>query len=164
MIKTEEILIKSSKGKSSICDIFTYEPENIEETSLGNLYIVAELDANKDSSHLINLVSSLIKREYYCQPHRGPLDSLEASLKKVNAALNELTNQGNTEWLGKLHLICAAINKESDLFISQSGSAQAIHCREGEITKVTNKVCPSPRKPQPSKTVQSVISGKIIVS
>jgi hypothetical protein len=161
MIKAEEIIIKGGKNKSSICDIFRYEPENIEEACLGNLYMVAELNANGDSSHLINLISSLIKREYYSQPHRGPLDSLESSLKKVNLALNELTNQGSLEWLGNLHFICTAINKEEDLFLTQSGSAQAILCREGRLTNVTKKIIPAPAKPHPAKTFQSVISGKI---
>lgn len=161
MIKTEEILIKGGKNKKSICDIFSYEPENIEEASLGNLYMVAELNADEDSSHLISLLSSLIKREYYGSAHRGPLDSLEASLKKANLTLNELSNKGDLEWLGKLHFICAAINKEQHLFLSQSGNAQAFLCREGLLTNITKKIIPPPTKPHPAKTFQSVISGKI---
>jgi hypothetical protein len=161
MVKTEEILIKGAKNKKSICDIFCYEPENIEEASLGNLYMVAELTADEDSSHLINLISSLIKREYYSSAHRGPLDSLEASLKKANMTLKELTSKGNLEWLGKLHFICAAINKEQDLFLSQSGNAQAYHYREGSLTNITKKIVPPPAKPHPAKTFQSVIAGKI---
>jgi len=161
MIKTEEILIKGGENKKSICDIFSYEPENIEEASLGNLYMVAELNADEDSSHLINLLSSLIKREYYLSAHRGPLDSLEASLKKANLTLNELTNKGNLEWLGKLHFICAAINKEQQLFLSQSGNAQALLYREGRLTNITKKIVPAPAKPHPAKTFQSVVSGEI---
>lgn len=161
MIKTEEILIKGGKNKKSICDIFSYEPENIEEASLGSLYMVAELHADENSSHLISLLSSLIKREYYDSAHRGPLDSLEASLKKANLALNELTSKGNLEWLGKLHFVCAAINKEQFLFLSQSGDAQAFLYREGSLTNITKKIIPPPAKPHPAKTFQSVISGKI---
>ncbi|MBU1102053.1 hypothetical protein KJ853_00135 [Patescibacteria group bacterium] len=161
MIKTEEILIKGGKNKKTVCDIFSYEPENIEEASLGNLYMVSELAANDDSDHLISLLSSLIKREYYCQPHRGPLESLETSLKKANQALNDFANQGNLGWLGKLHFICAVINKEKDIFLSQSGRAQAFLCREESITNITKKIIPSPDKPHPAKTFQSVISGNI---
>jgi hypothetical protein len=161
MVRTEEILIADPKNKSAICDIFSYEPENIEEAALGNLYVVAELAANKDSSHLINLLTSLIKREYYALPHRGPLESLEASLKKANIALSELANQGNLEWLGKLHFICAVLNKEKDLFLTQSGEAQAHLFREGKLTNITKKNVPVAQKPHPAKTFQSVISGRI---
>ncbi len=161
MIKTEEILLRGGKNKNSICEIFCYEPENIEEMSLGNLYMVAQLDVEENCEHLINLVGSLIKREYYSVSHRGALDSLDVSLKKANLALNELTNQGNLEWLGKLHFICAVINKEQQLFLSQSGNAQAFHWREGSLTDITKKIVPSPAKPHPAKTFQSVISGDI---
>jgi len=71
MIKTEEILLRGGKNKNSICDIFCYEPENIEEMSLGNLYMVAQLDVEENCEHLINLIGSLIKREYYSASHRG---------------------------------------------------------------------------------------------
>lgn len=161
MIKTEEILIKGAKSKKTICDILIYEPENIEEASLGNLYLVAELKADQDSSHLINLLSSLVKREYYSAPHRGPLNSLEVSLKKANLALSELTTKGNSEWLGKLHFICAVLNKEKDLYLSQSGSAKAYLCREGSLTDISRRIVPPPQKPHPAKTFQSVISGQV---
>jgi len=161
MIKTEEILIRGPKNKETICDIFLYEPENIEEASLGSLYMVAELKANQDSNHLISLLSSLIKREYYSLPHRGPIDSLEAGLKKANATLSEIANQGNLSWLGQLHFICAAINKEKEIFLTQTGLAGAYLCREGELISITNKIIPSSAKPHPAKTFQSVVTGKI---
>ncbi len=161
MIKTEEILIRGPKNKETICDIFLYEPENIEEASLGGLYMVAEMTANSNSFHLINLLSSLIKREYYSLPHRGPTESLEAGLKKANTTLSDVANQGNLSWLGKLHFVCAAINKEKDIFLTQTGSAQAYLCREGELISITKKIIPPTNKPHPAKTFQSVVSGKI---
>lgn len=161
MIKTEEILIRGSKNIETVCDIFLYEPENIEEASLGGLYMVAEMKANRDSNHLINLLSSLIKREYYFSPHRGPADSLEAGLKKANAALNEIANQGNLSWLGQLHFICAAINQEREIFLTQTGSADAYLCREGEFVNVAGKNTSADAKPHPAKTFQKVITGKI---
>jgi len=162
MVKTEKIVIRGSKRKHAVCDIFIYEPENIEEASLGNLYIVAELtDEGDRSGHLVNLLASLIKREYYCSRHRGPLESLESSLKKVNLTLNEFANQGNLEWLGKLHFVCAALNKEEDLYLTQSGNARAFLCREGQLASLTKKLIPSSEKIHPSKTFQSIISGKL---
>ncbi len=161
MIKTEEILIKAPRDKNTVCDIFLYEPGNIEETALGNLYMVAQLTTNEDSLHLINLLSTLIKREYYSLPHRGPIESLEAGLKKANQTLSEIANQGNLNWLGKIHFICAAINKEKDLFLTQTGAAQAWLCREGQLVNLTKKLVLPTTKPHPAKTFQSVISGVI---
>jgi len=161
MIKTEEILIKAPRNKNTVCDIFLYEPGNIEEASLGSLYMVAELTSDEDSLHIINLLSSIIKREYYSLPHRGPVESLEAGLKKANQTLNEIAGQGNLNWLGKIHFICAAINKEKDLFLTQTGAAQAWLCREGQMINITKKMVPPAAKAHPAKTFQSVISGTI---
>ncbi len=161
MVRTEEILIKGPRSKNTICDIFLYEPENIEEASLGNLYMVAELTAHEDSLHLVSLLSSLIKREYYSAPHRGPVESLKASLKKANQFLSEIANQGNLTWLGQIHFICAALNKETELFLTQTGAAQAWLCREGQLVNITKKFVPATTKPHPAKTFQSVISGKV---
>ena len=161
MIKTEEILIKAPRDKNTVCDIFLYEPGNIEETALGSLYMVAQLSSDKDSLHLINLLSSLIKREYYLLPHRGPIESLEAGLKKANQALSEIANQGNLNWLGKIHFICAAINKEKELFLTQTGAAQAWLCREGQLVNITKKLVLPAAKAHPTKTFQSVVSGTV---
>ncbi|MDD2753711.1 MAG: PP2C family serine/threonine-protein phosphatase [Candidatus Portnoybacteria bacterium] len=161
MVKIEEILIKAPRSKNTICDIFMYEPGNIEEASLGSLYMVAELTTDEDSLHLVNLLSSIIKREYYLLPHRGSVESLEAALKKANQALSEIANQGNLNWLGKIHFVCAALNKEKDLFLTQTGSAQAWLCRAGQLVNITKKLVPSANKPHPAKTFQSVISGTL---
>lgn len=159
-IKTEEILIKGSRNKKNYCDIFCYQPENIEEASLGNLYIVSEIANDDNPSHITNLLNSVIKREYYCRPHKGALESLESSMKKANMVLNEMANQGNLSWLGQLHLVCGVFNK-SDLFLCQAGQAQVWLNREGELTNITKKFVPSPEKPHPAKIFQSIISGKI---
>lgn len=75
--------------------------------------------------------------------------------------LNELANQGNLQWLGKLHFICAVLNNEQDLFLTQTGAAQAYLCRNGQLSSITKRLVPQPEKAHPSKTFQSVISGKI---
>lgn len=159
-IKCQEILTKNSRNKKVFCDIFSYEPETIEESALGSLHVVSELQSDDDSSRLVNLLNSMIKREYYYSPHRGPLESLEISLKKANMSLNEIAKQGNLSWLGQLHLVCAVINKQN-ILLSQAGQAQAWLWREGEITDITKKYINNPEKPHPAKIFQSVISGKI---
>mgnify|MGYP001420720784 CR=1 FL=1 len=161
MIKKEEIIFRGAKNKPAVCDIFSYLPSNIEEASLGNLYIIAELKTEDESSSLVNLLIPLIKREYYSAPHRGPLTSLESCLKKSNQILNELANQGNLNWLGKLNFICAVLNKEQDLFLAQAGDTHAWLLREGQLVNLNKKAVPSPKKPHPAKTFQSLISGKI---
>ena len=164
-IKTEEIILKSRAAKEfsakpqTICEIFSYQPENIEQLPLGNLYIVAELSCVKDCGHLSNLLASIIKREYYLYPERGALKSFRAALKKANTHLAELAKQGNLEWLGKFHFICASVAKDDMLFV-QAGQAHAYVARQGHFMDLTRKIIPESGRPHPSKTFSSIVTGK----
>lgn len=165
-IQTEQILFQKNKTKhlsaapKTECDIFCYQPDNMEQMPLGNLYIVSELDCVRDCQHLGTLLASLIKREYYLFPQKGALKSFERALSKANNHLKELSKQGNMEWLGKFHFVCTAITN-GELFLSQAGRAKTLFFREGQLSNLGRKAVPDPEKPHPSKIFSSVVSGKI---
>lgn len=165
-IKTEEIIFKGTKighlsGRpQTICDIFSYQPDNIEQMPLGNLYMIGELSCVKDCGHLNNLLASLIKREYYLYPTKGPFASFQAALKKANLHLKDLASQGNLEWLGKIHFICAAATQEN-LFFTQAGQIKAYLCRQNHFSNLSRKIIPEPEKPHPSKIFSSIVSSTI---
>lgn len=164
-IQTEEIIFqKKSRQISSApkteCDIFSYQPDNMEQMPLGNLYIVSELDCVQDCPHLGTLLASLIKREYYLFPQKGALKSFERALSKANNHLKELSKQGNTEWLGKFHFICTALTG-GELLLSQAGQAKTLFFRAGHLSNLGKKAVPDPEKPHPAKIFSSVVSGKI---
>ncbi|OGZ34424.1 MAG: hypothetical protein A2Y98_03845 [Candidatus Portnoybacteria bacterium RBG_19FT_COMBO_36_7] len=166
VVKTEEIIFKSrlsrefSNKPQTACEIFSYQPENIEQVPLGNLYIVAELSCVKDCSYLNNLLASLIKREYYLSPERGAIKSFRAALKKANGHLADLAKQGNLEWLGKFHFVCAALAKE-DILLVQSGSSYAYHERQSHLVDLGRKIASDSEKPHPSKVFSRIVTGKI---
>ena len=165
-IKTEEIIFKSKPAREftskpqTACEIFSYQPDNIEQMPLGNLFIVAELSCVKDCGHLNNLLASIIKREYYLSPERGAIKSFRAALKKANSHLADLAKQGNPEWLGKFHFICAALAKE-DLFFVQAGQTHAYLERQNHLVNLGRKIVPDSQKPHPSKIFSSIVTGKI---
>lgn len=165
-IKKEEIIFRGAKIKhlarapQTVCEIFHYQPDNIEQMAMGNLYIVAELNSVKDCAHLNNLLASLIKREYYLYPQKGALKNFQVALKKANFYLNDMAKEGNLEWLGKFHFICASIS-DQDIYFAQAGNAKAFLCRQNHLTDFGKKVIPEPEKPSPSKIFSSVVSGKI---
>lgn len=166
VIKTEEFFLKTGQAKQisnqpkTICEIFCYQADNMEQMPLGNLYIVAQLTSVKDCGYLNNLLASLIKREYYLYPAKGAIKSFQAALKKANAHLNELTKQGNREWLGKFHFIVAVLAGHELLF-AQAGNPKALLCRENHLTDLGRKIIPETKKPYPSKVFSSIVSGKI---
>lgn len=151
----------SKKKKQSFCETFIYEPENIEELCLGNLYLLGKLDnTQKDLGHLINLLSVIIKREYYKSPQNGALKSLEQSLRVTNQHLANLAQEGNLAWLNKLSFLGIAIC-QNQIYFTQAGKACGFLFRDRHLVDITKKLIPSPEKPHPQRIFQNVISGKI---
>lgn len=176
--KVQEILIKNPKEKGVFCETFVYEPENVEELKLGNLYIIGQMQkVSVDSSHIINLLASIIKREYYLKPLRGPLNSLEEAFKKANSALSDLAKTGNLDWLGKINFISAVLAKKTSLATSQASQSQELYLyatkvgqakilllRENRLTDISKKLIPSQEKVHPNKVFQSIVSGKLFLN
>lgn len=146
--------------ENSFCDIFVYEPENVDERELGNLYIVGELvNLSENSSYLVNLLASIIKKEFYSKPKRPTMESLEAGLHKANSTLSNLAEQGNIDWVGNLNMICGAY-KRNELYFSQVGNAKTLLVRESQITDIGKSVVKEER-PHPFKTFTNIASGEI---
>ena len=146
--------------ENSFCDIFIYEPENVEEQKLGNLYIVGEIvNFSDSSSYLVNLLASIIKKEFYSKPKRPTMESLEAGLHKANATLSGLAEQGNVDWIGNLNMICGAY-KKNELYFSQVGGVKTLLVRDGQITDIGKNIVKE-EKPHPFKTFANIASGEI---
>lgn len=156
-------IVFSDEEEKSFCDIFVYEPENIEEKSLGNLYIVGEVvNLPDNSSYIVNLLASIIKKEFYSNKKRSTLESLEASLNKVNSTLSDITEQGNVDWIGNLNMTCAA-HCQKELHLSQTGKIKSLLIRNGQITDI-GKGISSENNPHPFKTFSNIASGELEIN
>lgn len=92
-ILVKEIILSNDK-KPFGCETFAYEPSNIEEEPLGNLYIMGLVkNQNKEMEFLPNLVASIARREFYKLTDTNPETSFENCLKKVNAAILDLEKE-----------------------------------------------------------------------
>jgi len=161
--KIQEILIKGKNfsQEADSCELFVYQPENIEEIKLGSLFFVGKIDSNPEATHIINLLTSIIKREYYFNRRRKALASLEASLKKANAAILELTKKETLKWVNKINFICVALIK-NQLHFTALGQTKALLLRGGRLTDLTKKLVPAQEKINPKKPFQSIASGKVL--
>jgi len=165
ILKKEEKLevreiVFCKEEENSFCDIFIYEPENIEEQKLGNLYIVGEIvNFSENSSYLVNLLASIIKKEFYSKPKRPTMESLEAGLHKANATLSGFAEQGNVDWIGNLNMICGAY-KKNELYFSHVGGVKTLLVRDGQITDIGKNITKE-EKPHPFKTFANIASGEI---
>lgn len=160
-IKTVELTIAPKNEKSrAFLDTCVFEPENIEEQNLGSLYITGEITKiSSNSEYLINLLVSTIRKEYYLNTNRSPIESLEQSLSKTNEVLADFAEQGNIEWIGNLHMVIAVL-KNNTLYFSQTGLAQTFLLRDQNIINIGQDLALDP-KPHPLKTFSNIASGEI---
>jgi len=161
-IKAQELVLSSKKEGKAFCDTFVYEPENIQEQSLGNLYIVGGISSqiSENSSYLINLLASIIKKEYYLNSQRTSFEALESALHKANMTLADFTESGNTSWLGNLNMIVAVWQGEA-LHFSLTGKIKAFLIRDDKITDIGQNLPKNETKPHPFKTFANIASGSL---
>lgn len=153
-------IVLSNDDEKSFCDIFIYEPENIEEKSLGSLYIIGEIvNLPENSSYIVNLLASIIKKEFYSNKKRTSLESLEAGLNKANSTLSDLTERGNVEWIGNLNMTCAA-HLHKELHLSQTGKIKTLLIRNGQISDIGKNVILE-KNPHPFRTFANIASGEL---
>lgn len=141
-------------------EIFIQEPENITQNNLGIIAGILEIsDESEESSYIVNYLISVIKKEYYLRPKRGPVESFEAALHKANLALAKLAEHENIGWIGKINAIVLVIEK-NNLHLSQTGSARALLLRGKFLTDISEN-SPEESSPNPLKTFTDIISGRL---
>lgn len=161
---SEKGLDKIKKNSNCVYDLFFYEPKNVEEARLGNLFMLGKIEnisknQYRSSDFLLNLLISVIKREFYSNPKRKVPEALEASLAKANLYLGDFAEKGNVGWIGNLHFICGVFYN-NNLYITQVGSPIIKLIRETKISHLDKKF-PSVQKPHPLKTFGNIASGSL---
>ncbi len=142
-------------------EVVIQDPENIEQQNLGTLIGIFEIsDTSEDSSYIVNYLISIIKKEYFSKPRRGPVESFETALHKANLALSKLAEHGNINWIGKINVLCAVIEKNK-LHLAQVGTASAFLLRSKTLINISENSSEENLEPNPLKTFDSVSSGKL---
>jgi hypothetical protein len=157
----ESVLVCNNRDLCPFIQILVQEPENVDSQNLGTLIGVFEVtDNSEDSSYIVNYLISIIKKEYFSKPKRGPIESFEASLHKANLALSNLAEHGNIDWLGKLNSL-VAVTEKNGIHFSQAGNASAFLLRSKILTDISEGLSPSDSEPNPLKTFINVSSGRM---
>lgn len=157
----ENILICNEKKSRPFIEAIIQDPENVEQQNLGTLIGIFEVsDTSEDSSYIVNYLISIIKKEYFSKPRRGPVESFEMALHKANLALSKLAEHGNIGWIGKLNIVCAAFEKNK-LHFAKCGLATAFLLRSKTLTDISEGLSEPEADPNPLKTFDNVSSGKL---
>lgn len=161
-IKTREII--SRKGNFG-CNTFIYKPENIEETALGVLFIVGEVNknnaANKEYFYIINQVASRMKKEYYSRNAQGPYKNFQEAIKKINSFLTQFANKKDSSDTTTINIIIAA-QTGKDFYFTTIGKPKIFLLRGEYLWEIDKKLLPG-KNPSPDKTFVNIASGQLIL-
>lgn len=163
-IEIESHVLKVCKKNEQLpfINAFKFEPPSAQEDYLGVLVgIVQIFDYSENSAYLPNLISQVIKKEYYSNRKRSTEDSFEAALHKVNLALTELAQHEVIQWLGKTHAVIAAIAND-EIFFTQVGGGKILLIRDQKINDISRGLDDGEGDGHPIKTFSNVSSGKVI--
>lgn len=143
-------------------EIFSFSPSNIDQKSLGTLFGIFSIDPKReDSAYIVNVLVAEVKKEYYSKPRRSGSESFEATLKKLNLVLGEITKEGNTSWLGGLDGIICSIHKDT-MHFATCGLGKIYLIREKKLLILNEDSSEEP--PHPLKTFKDIASGKIMAN
>jgi hypothetical protein len=157
-----EILITNNGALKPYLHTFRFEPKNIALQSLGSVFGIFEIeDHSEDSAYIVNFLASVAKKEYFAHPKRTAIESLEATLHKINIALSELIKQDNTAWLGKFNAALCVLEK-NNLHFSVSGGAKTLLVRKGLLSDISEGLAEESEL-HPLKTFTEVSSGRLLL-
>ncbi|PIW93027.1 MAG: hypothetical protein COZ87_03510 [Candidatus Moranbacteria bacterium CG_4_8_14_3_um_filter_43_15] len=157
-----DVFICSKQELSPFGTVFTFSADNIEEQKLGTIFGIIKIDDHSEnSSYVANLLTSVIKKEYFSKPHRPAEESFEASLRKANLALAELARHGSLGWSGKLNFTSGALER-NNLHFACLGKVSVYLLRGGQIAEISRDLEEGlDAETHPLKTFSNISSGKL---
>lgn len=136
-ILAKELILKQAKHKGGT-ETFVYEPSNVEEEPLGNLYVIGWMTSGQNELTFVpNLIASLMRREFYKQNGAAAEAMFEASLKKANAALSDIaaSNANLTDILG----LCVVNIADGKVRFAQTSPVKALLYRDDSVIDISHR-------------------------
>lgn len=99
-------------------------------------------------------------QSYYSGGSTSDLANFEGALKKVNETLAQITQNGETDWIGNLNGILGVL-VENKMHIAQTGKCEAYIFRDGKINHLTYGLASNNIEAHPLKTFSNITSGEL---
>ena len=133
---------------------------DLSRSSMGEVFSIVEiLSPWFPTAQIGQLIINNFAKSYYKGGSTSDLLNFEESLKYVNESLAQATQNGETDWIGKLNSILAVII-DNNLHIAPTGKIEAYILRDGKVNHLTEGLSGSVEV-HPLKTFSNVISGEL---
>ncbi len=160
-VQATEISVARNRAVEPYIKTFAFSPENITQESLGKLVGVFSVsDRSESSAYTVNVIASVVKKEYYINPSRGVVESFESMLHRINLALSELVKNGRTSWMGSLHGAIAVVEKDN-IHFSATGEGKILLFRDGTLSDIGDGLASEEASVHPLKTFLEISSGRL---
>ncbi|MEI6144290.1 MAG: hypothetical protein WCP91_01680 [Candidatus Berkelbacteria bacterium] len=146
----------ATKGKHKERFLFvgTIEPKD----TLDRFFYLIEIDSPwVDGEKIKNAIVGTLGDDWHLGADKA--ESFETVIKKINAALGEVSQSGEHEWVGKLNAIIGLISG-GELIFSQTGRISGYLFRGNKISHITEKPVEG-EEAHPLKTFVSIIDGSV---
>ena len=137
------------------------ESTDLSKSSMGQIFSLIEiLTPWFPTAQIGQTIINTFIQNYYTGGSTSDLANFEASLKKVNESLAQITQNGETDWIGNLNGILGVV-VENKLHLAQTGKSEAYIFREGKVNHLTYGLAQNGAEPHPLKTFSNITSGEL---
>ncbi len=160
--RLREIIVCAKNELSPFGNVFVFRPENFDEQKLGTIFGAIKLDdTSRESSYVVNLLTSVIKKEFFSKSSRFSEESFEVAMRKANLALAELARHGSLAWSGNLNFVCGALER-NNLHFASLGNVSVYLLRSNQIAEISRDLEEKKdEETHPLKTFSNISSGKL---
>lgn len=139
------------------------ETQNLDKTYMGQVFTLIEIISPWFTTAQVGqTIINTFTQNYYRGSSTSDLTNFEEALKKVNESLAQVTQNGETNWIGNLNSILAVII-ENKLHLAQTGKAEVYIFRDGKTENITYGLSENQIEPHPLKTFSNITSGELKV-
>lgn len=137
-----------------------FKSPDLVKAQMGEVFALIEiLSPWYHSAQIGQMIINHFTNTYFEDGSTSDLQNFEMALKKVNENLAQITQNGETEWIGKLNGILATIVNDS-LILSPAGKNEVYLFRDGKINHLTDDLS-NQVAIHPLKTFSNIISGSL---
>ena len=153
-------LTTSDKLEDRFLTCQVYQPIDPEQAESGMVFSQIEImNPWFPTSQIGQTIINTLIREYYRGSDTSELVNFENAVKKVNEALAQIAQNGETDWIGKLSGVLVLYNN-NEIHFAQTGNSQAYLYRGTKINHITEGLDPE-EAPHPLKTFTNITSGTL---
>lgn len=157
----EQLLIYDPDQSRSTVHVFVSHPTPVEETSLGKLVLLAELESQEPINRDIILsIQKELQSVYYSSEELHPEVALENALSRTNQKISDLVADYATNWHEHLNIIVCVIQGEY-VYFSEYGKVHVFLIQQQRIIDVLASNPSASETSGALKIFSNVVNGRI---